>query len=62
VYASDMFQRFKELGMLNPEAGRYYRAKILARGGAVDGMEMVRDYLGREPDMRAFLKHLGLDE
>lgn len=62
VYASDMFQRFKELGMLNPEAGRYYREKILARGGTVDGMDMVRDYLGREPDMRAFLKHLGLDE
>jgi len=62
VYASDMFQRFKELGMLDPEAGRYYRDKILARGGTVDGMDMVRDYLGREPDMRAFLKHLGLDE
>ncbi len=62
VYASDMFQRFKELGMLNPEAGAYYRKKILARGGTMDGMDMVRDYLGREPDMRAFLKHLGLDE
>ncbi len=62
VYASDMFQRFKELGMLNPEAGRYYREKILARGGTMDGMDMVRDYLGREPDMSAFLKHLGLDE
>lgn len=62
VYASDMFQRFKELGMLDPDAGRYYREKILARGGTVDGMDMVRDYLGREPDLRAFLKHLGLDE
>ncbi len=62
VYASDMFQRFKELGMLDPEAGRYYREKILARGGTVDGMVMVREYLGREPDMNAFLKHLGLEE
>jgi thimet oligopeptidase len=62
VYASDMFQRFKELGMLDPEAGRYYRDKILARGGTVDGMTMVREYLGREPDMSAFLKHLGLEE
>ena len=61
VYASDMFDRFKELGMLNPEAGMYYRKKILSRGGTVDELEMVRDYLGREPRMKPFLKHLGLD-
>lgn len=61
VYASDMFQRFKELGMLDPEAGMYYRKKILARGGTMDGLDLVRDYLGREPDMSAYLKHLGLE-
>lgn len=60
VYAQDMFQRFKELGMLNPEAGMYYRKKILARGGTMDGLDMVRDYLGREPQMDAYLRHLGL--
>ncbi|MHC5004027.1 MAG: M3 family metallopeptidase [Planctomycetota bacterium] len=61
VYASDMFQRFKELGMLDPEAGRYYRDRILARGGTVDGLDLVREYLGREPDMNAYLEHLGLE-
>ncbi|MCA9294946.1 MAG: Zn-dependent oligopeptidase [Phycisphaerales bacterium] len=61
VYACDMFQRFKELGMLDPEAGRYYRDKILSRGGTVDGLTMIEDYLGREPDLTAYLKHLGLD-
>lgn len=60
VYASDMFTRFKEKGLLNPEAGMYYRSKILSRGGTMDGLDMVRDYLGREPDMKAFLEHLGL--
>lgn len=60
VYAQDMFQRFKELGMLNPEAGMYYRQKILARGGSMDGLDLVRDYLGREPRMDAYLEHLGL--
>ncbi len=60
VYAADMFERFEELGMLNPEAGMYYRNKILSRGGTVDGLDMVRDYLGREPNMDAFLRHLGL--
>jgi thimet oligopeptidase len=62
VYACDMFQRFKELGMLDPKAGMYYRKKILARGGTTDGIELVKDYLGREPDMRAYLEHLGLNE
>jgi thimet oligopeptidase len=60
VYACDMFQRFKELGMLDPEAGMFYRKMILGRGGSVDGLELVRDYLGREPKMDAYLEHLGL--
>ena len=62
VYACDMFRRFKELGMLDPEAGMYYRRKILARGGTADGLDLVRDYLGREPDTRAYLAHLGLED
>ncbi|MBI5706654.1 MAG: Zn-dependent oligopeptidase [Armatimonadetes bacterium] len=60
VYAQDMFQRFEELGLLNPEAGKYYRNKILGRGGSMEEMDMLKDYLGREPKMDAFLKHLGL--
>ena len=61
VYAQDMFQRFKELGMLSPEAGAYYREKILSRGGTKDSIDLVRDYLGREPSMDAFLESLGLE-
>lgn len=60
VYAQDMFQRFKELGMLDPKAGMYYRKKILARGGTMDAMDMVKDYLGRDPKMDAYLEHMGL--
>lgn len=60
VYAQDMFQRFSQNGLLNPEAGAYYRKKILARGGSMDAGDMVRDYLGREPNMDAFLRDLGL--
>ena len=61
VYAEDMFQRFQELGMLSPKAGREYRKKILARGGTVDEMQMVREFLGREPRMEPFLRKLGLE-
>lgn len=61
VYAQDMFQKFEELGLLSPEAGMYYRTKILGRGGSLDEDAMLRDYLGREPNMDAFMRHLGLD-
>lgn len=62
VYAQDMFQRFEELGILSPKAGAYYREKILARGGTMDEFDMLRDYLGREPKLDAFLRHLGLSK
>ena len=39
VYACDMFQRFEELGMLDPKAGSFYRRQILARGGTMDAAE-----------------------
>jgi thimet oligopeptidase len=60
VFAQDMFQRFKQLGLLDPKAGAYYREKILAKGGSEDEMAMLKDYLGREPKLDAFLEHLGL--
>lgn len=60
VYAQDMFQKFEELGILSPKAGAYYREKILARGGTMDEFDMLRDYLGREPKLDAFLRHLGM--
>jgi thimet oligopeptidase len=60
VYAADMFSRFEQNGLLNPEAGQYYRSHILAKGGSEDAMDMVRDYLGREPKLDAFLRELGL--
>ncbi|XOV91717.1 MAG: M3 family metallopeptidase [Bacteroidota bacterium] len=61
VYAQDMFSRFEEKGILNPEVGAEYRNKILARGSEVDEMQMLKDFLGREPNDKAFVKSLGLD-
>lgn len=60
VYAQDMFQRFKQLGLLSPATGDYYRSKVLSRGGSIDAMDMLKDYLGRAPKMDAFYEHLGL--
>ena len=61
VYAADMFQRFDELGLLNPKAGQYYREKVLSKGGTEEEMVMLKDYLGREPNLSASLRLLGID-
>ena len=60
VFGDDMFTRFEAAGLLDPATGKDYRATILERGGAVDGSEMVRAFLGREPNNEAFLRGLGL--
>ena len=60
VYAQDMFQRFKQLGLLSPATGAYYRDKVLSRGGTEDAFVMLHNYLGRAPKMDAFLEYLGL--
>ena len=60
VYGDDMFSRFEEEGVTNPEVGRDYRANVLEVGGSVDAEVILRTFLGREPDNSAFLRKLGV--
>ena len=60
VYGDDMWSRFDDEGVDNPVVGREYRRTILEKGGSLDGMDMLRAFLGREPNNRAFLRRLGL--
>lgn len=60
VYAQDMFSVFDEKGILDTETGKRYRDIILASGSSKDELELVREFLGREPNNEAFLKELGL--
>lgn len=62
VYGDDMFSRFEEEGVTNPEVGRAYRREILERGGSLDADAMLRAFLGREPNNQAFLRKLGVIE
>lgn len=60
VYGDDMFSIFEEKGATNPEVGMAYRREVLEKGGAVDADEMLRKFLEREPDNKAFLNKLGI--
>jgi thimet oligopeptidase len=60
VFGDDMFSRFEAAGHTSPEVGGEYRRKVLERGGSVDAGDLLRDFLGREPNQQAFLRHLGI--
>lgn len=60
VYAQDMFSVFEEKGIMDTETGIRYRDIILASGSSKDELELVKEFLGREPNNEAFLKELGL--
>jgi len=53
VLALDMLTAFNGK-LLNPEVGARYREKILSRGGELSGDELVRGFLGRAPNNKAF--------
>lgn len=60
VFGDDMFSRFEEEGVTNPDVGMAYRREVLERGGTRDADDLLRAFLGRESDNSAFLRKLGI--
>ncbi len=57
VLALDMLSKFGD-NLMNPSVGRRFRNKILANGGQVPAKILVREFLGRPPDNRAFFAEI----
>lgn len=62
VIATDMFSRFEEEGLRNPEVAQSYRENVLAPGGSKDAAELVADFLGRPYSFEAFENLLNASE
>lgn len=61
VYSFDMFEsRFEREGLMNPKVGMDYRKLILAPGGTKYAIDLITNFLGREPNQQAFLRAKGL--
>lgn len=56
VMAADAYTRFAEEGLMNPSVGKHYRETILEKGDSIPADELYRMFMGRNPDIDAFLK------
>jgi thimet oligopeptidase len=57
VIALDMLSRY-DGKLMNPETGMLYRKTILSRGSELRGQELVRSFLGRAPNSKAFFDEI----
>jgi Zn-dependent oligopeptidase len=60
VYAQDAFGEFEKHGLANKELGMKWRREVLEKGSSEDEMKLVRNFLGRKPSDKAFLRELGV--
>ncbi|KAL2543331.1 putative thimet oligopeptidase [Abeliophyllum distichum] len=55
VFAADVFATKFSDNIFNQHTGMHFRNKVLALGGAKDPLEVLSDFLGREPSLQAFV-------
>ena len=62
TYAANMFYlRFKNGHVMDPEVGMRYRKRLLEPGSSKDGIDLLKDFLGEEPNDIYFLIDKGLE-
>jgi oligopeptidase A len=60
VLSADAFSRFEEEGIFNAETGKAFLQAILEKGGSDTPMTLFKEFMGREPNTEALLRHSGI--
>lgn len=64
VYACDAFSEFENKGnkniLNNKEIGMKWRMEVLEKGSSEDEMKLIKNFLGRAPNQKSFLKEMGV--
>jgi oligopeptidase A len=60
VLSADVFSKFTDAGVTDPAIGKEFLSKLLSRGGAVKALNLFKDFMGREPQIGAFLEQKGI--
>lgn len=58
VYAQDMFSMFPSDNLMNPIVGYRYRKIILEKGNQTEALDLLKEFLNREPSADAFFRKL----
>jgi thimet oligopeptidase len=58
VIAKDLLTPFQKHGLMAKDITFAYRDKVLAPGGSRDAADLVRDFLGRDYDFKAYEQFL----
>jgi peptidyl-dipeptidase Dcp len=61
VLDADTVEWFKQNGGMTRENGDHFRQTLLSRGGAVDAMDLFRNFRGADPDIQPLLDRRGLN-
>jgi thimet oligopeptidase len=62
AFALDIFSQFQGQGIYNQTTGARYRGEILSQGDLKDADVLLRNFLGRDADSRAFMKKLNITQ
>jgi len=57
---ADVYEVFKQQGIMERSTGEAFREKVLSKGASVDPMKLFTDFVGRELSTEALLKQEGL--
>ena len=57
VFSIDLFSFFKDKE-LDKDLGKKLRDEILSKGGSLDGLDLLKNFMGREPNPNAYIEWL----